>query len=149
MSDTTTCPVFNNGWTKGLEIPEQQTRRYILLADKNSNDVIIIDSNQGSMIAMLRDYYNMDGEHDIRACLDGNDNLVPLLYDIHKRIQKYFPNSPLSMRAIQNDLIISVGTMLNPEDAIDSLDRFDDEWWLDKLLALESNAGIYIRVEYL
>lgn len=148
MSDATTRPPVIERWTKDLEIPVQKTEKIFLLADRNTNDFVAIN-NQGTVVAMLRDYYNMGGEPDIRRCLEGNDNLVPLLYDIHKRMQKYFPNSPLSMRVLQNDLIVSVGTTFNPEEAMDRLDRFDDDWWLDKSLALDSSTSIYVRVEYL
>jgi len=148
MNDVTTRPEHKEGWTKDLEIPAQQTRKIFLFADPNTNELVSID-DKGFGIAMLRNYYNMEGEKNIRKCIDGNDNLIPIFYDIHKNIQKYFPNSPLSMRAIQNDLIISVGTTFNPEEAIDRLDRFDDGWWLDKSFALDTNTRISIRVEYL
>jgi hypothetical protein len=150
MNEVTTGSKFKEPRVKDLNVPAQEIKKLLLIADTATDNLIMMDmSDLGFIMASLSGIYRMEGEKKILDFLENRKDSIHMLFDIHKRLQKYFPNSPISMKALQNDLIISIGTTFNPDEAIDRLDRFDDDWWLDRSSALDSGTSICIRVEYL
>lgn len=147
MSDTTR-PKIEKWWTQAIEIPPQKTSKYILLADKEKGDIILIDGdNKGSIMAILSDYYNLEEERDIRDLLEGNERLVALLVDAHKRIQKYFPASSISIKPLFEELVVSIGTTLSPKEAKARIYKFDEEWWLGVDADLRSKLCITVEFQ--
>jgi hypothetical protein len=71
--------------------------------------------------------------------LCNNPTLIPLIYDAYAQLKKYFFESILTLELITDpeedgwkELFINIITDLSSEDAHKILDKFDEEWWLDK-----------------
>lgn len=98
-------------------------------------------------MAILSDYYNLEEERDIRDLLEGNERLVALLVDAHKRIQKYFPASSISIKPLFEELVVSIGTTLSPKEAKARIYKFDEEWWLGVDADLRSKLCITVEFQ--
>jgi len=63
--------------------------------------------------------------------------LNKLLYQVIEKADKYFNNPKLYLRLIyepdfdEEELLLSIVTEKTPEEALEILKRFDDEWWID------------------
>lgn len=102
--------------------------------------------NLNFMMAAFSNMYKLRQPNEIRDFLEINDFLSPLVSEAHGRLQNYFPNSTIFMEVDQNELVISVGTSFSPEEADRRLQKFDEEWWIDK--SINSNARLCITVEF-
>ena len=87
-------------------------------------------------------------DDEIREFLRNNILLGPIVAEAYGKLQKLFPYSTIIMEVVQDELVISIETTLSPEEAIEQLDRFDDEWWLDIASSLDSFTKLCVRVEY-
>lgn len=60
-----------------------------------------------------------------------------LLEQVTEKLKQYFNNAELYLRLIHDpdfeddELLLSVVTEKTPEDALSTLKKFDEEWWLD------------------
>jgi hypothetical protein len=70
-----------------------------------------------------------------------------------KPIRDYFPTETLFLEVMtdpdevgEKELVIYICTGLKPEEAIEKLDRLDENWWLDASTISESK--LLIQVEY-
>lgn len=63
--------------------------------------------------------------------------LNKLLYQVTEKADKYFNNPKLYLRLIyepdfdEEELLLSIVTEKTPEEALETLKKFDDEWWID------------------
>jgi hypothetical protein len=104
------------------------------------------ERNLNSMIAMYESMYHLRKPSKIRVFLEDNEFLDPIITEAYGKLQKHFPSSAIFMEVVQNELVISIGTTLSPEDADEKLDSFDEEWWIDA--SARSNARLCITVEF-
>jgi len=116
--------------------PSRAIVRILSTDEKNLNFIMVILSNM----------YKLRRPNEIRDFLQDNEYLNPLLSDAYNNLQSYFPGSTIFMEVEHGELVISVGTKLPPEQAIENLDKFDEEWWLDA--CIDSRAKLCITVEY-
>ncbi len=79
--------------------------------------------------------------------------LAPLLFEAVGRIDQFFPEPQLSLEVVSDfefpdssQLVLSIETILSPDEALKRLDRFDDDWWLDA--AREAEGRLCIDVEF-
>lgn len=62
-----------------------------------------------------------------------------LLGQVIYKLKQYFSNAELYLRLIHesdfedDELLLSVVTEKTPEEALETLKRFDEEWWIDHL----------------
>lgn len=106
-------------------------------------------------VQMLEQLYVFRKRMEVLRFLDVHLFLVPLLLEAYAKIGNYFePYHPVFLEVISdpeatNDrqLFAFIGTHLSPDEALDSLEYFDDEWWLDTLD--EARGKLCIDVEFL
>jgi hypothetical protein len=84
----------------------------------------------------LRDFYILIEPVKVQKFLEKHSFLLPLLLEAPGRIHHFFPNSPLSLRVMddpelveQEQLIISIPSDLEPQEAVNRQNQLDDEWW--------------------
>jgi hypothetical protein len=72
--------------------------------------------------------------------LKGHQYLEPILEEAADRIDDYFPGSPLVLEVVNDpestedrQLVLFIVTDLGPAQAMERLDRFDEDWWVDAL----------------
>ncbi len=106
-------------------------------------------------VQMLEQLYVFRKRMEVLRFLDVHPFLVPLLLEAYAKIGKYFePYHQVFLEVISdpeatNDrqLFAFIGTRLSPDEALDSLECFDEEWWLDSLD--EAQGKLCIDVEFL
>ena len=90
--------------------------------------------------------YSLKGKAAVIQFLDEYPFLIPLLLEARKNIRAHFPNSEVSLEVIvdpeaedDDQLLASVSTTLDADDAYRRLKEFDRAWWLD---AMEQSQGL-------
>lgn len=91
-------------------------------------------------IEQLKELYSFREPAEVLQFLEKYPFLVPLSLEAHQHIRKYFPDLPVFLEVItdpearsrdEDILWIYIATDLDSEEAIDTLERLDDDWWLD------------------
>jgi len=84
--------------------------------------------------------YTLRERAEVLGFLERHPFLVSLLLEAYGQIGNYFPGSQIFLEVLTdpeafNDyqLIASIATNLGPDEAIDMLEQFDENWWLDAL----------------
>src|SRR5262249_11405891 len=82
--------------------------------------------------------YVFRNANDVTSFLEENPFLIPLLQEARIQIKRYFPDSDVVLEVVtdpeimgEKELVASIVVGQNVEEACDTLDRFDEEWWLD------------------
>jgi len=90
--------------------------------------------------------YSLKGKAAVIQFLDEYPFLIPLLLvEARKNIRAHFPHSKVSLEVIvdpeaeDDQLLASVSTTLDADDAYRRLKEFDRAWWLD---AMEQSQGL-------
>lgn len=55
-----------------------------------------------------------------------------ILDEIVEKVPFYFSDASLQCEFVEDDLCVNVLTTMSVDEASKALDRFDNEWWLDK-----------------
>lgn len=78
--------------------------------------------------------------------------LIPLLLEARDKVQEYFPGSPTVLETVSDpeasgddQLVLFIVTDSDPEQVLDSLDRLDENWWLDALDRAQGKLGISVE----
>lgn len=89
-------------------------------------------------IESLDKLYNLRGKSEILQFLEQNDFLIPVLLEAPGKISNYFPDAELFLECVTDPetvgeamLELAISMNLDPDEAVDKLDRFQDEWWLN------------------
>lgn len=106
-------------------------------------------------VQVLEQLYVFRKRMEVLRFLDVHPFLVPLLLEAYTKIGKYFGPYPQVFLEVISDpeatddrqLFAFIGTRLSPDEALDGLERFDEEWWLDTLD--EAQGELCIDVEFL
>lgn len=102
---------------------------------------------------LLQRCYTLRGKRtEILRFLESFPFLVPLLVRAYIAIQIYFPHT-LVFLEIMNDpdepdadqIVVSIATYLHPEEAIDRLDAFDRQWWLESLKQADGRLCVLLE----
>jgi hypothetical protein len=104
------------------------------------------NENLNYTMALYNIMFEIRNPTETSEFLRDNKYLIPLVSEAYHKLQDFFPPSPLFMEVSHNEMVISVGTSLSPNEAKRNLDEFDEKWWLDK--CTESNAKLCITVEF-
>lgn len=99
-----------------------------------------------SAMTIFSNMYVLRGNDEVQELLRNNTFLVPIVAEAYGKLQTHFPYSTIYMDVIEDELVISVGTTLSPEQAKNALYRFDEEWWLD--VCINSQSKLCITVEF-
>ena len=123
------------------------SRLPLIIADRAVENMEKTDEkNLNYMMSTFDNMYKLRRPDEIRTFLEDNDFLSPLISEAYWKLQNHFPNSSIFMQVDNNELVISVGTGLSPEEADEKLHNFDEEWWIDA--SENSNARLCITVEF-
>lgn len=104
-------------------------------------------------IEAVIDLFDVDDTPSVRGYLGDHSYLVPLLAEAHARIPRYFPE-PLCVRlqllpdrddGDHADLFAIINSGLPEDRALQLLDRFDEDWWLEA--AVRGRGRLTIDVE--
>jgi hypothetical protein len=104
------------------------------------------ETSINSNITTISHMYTYRGGDEVAKFLENNKFLTPLVSEAYNKLQAHFPHSTIFAEVVHGGLVISVGTTLDPENAIRKLDKFDEDWWLDA--CDRSQAKLCITVEY-
>ncbi len=92
-------------------------------------------------IELLEVFYPFANPNEVRDFLWANKYLIKVLFEAHKQIKRVFGGNIVEVclewdRDPEEDfegLFVIVKTSLSPEESLDLLDRFDEEWFLDNV----------------
>ena len=90
-------------------------------------------------LEVLQRLYTLKNAKEVAHFLVDCPFLVPLLEEVPKKLQAYFPNSPITLDVSQDPdedegvsyLVASILTKVSPKEAFEAMKRFDYDWWLD------------------
>lgn len=109
--------------------------------------------NTDWIIKALEKSYKFRNDDAVRTFLMEEPSAAKLLSEAYERIREYFPASEIFIEVIadpeasgEKELVVSIVTDMSPREAIERLDAFDDDWWLEA--SDISKADICIKVEY-
>ncbi len=106
-----------------------------------------------SDIEDLETRYSFRGVQQVHFFLSKYPFLIPVLQEAHTQIKHYFP-SALTVLEVSNDpdteddgnLVARITTDLPSGQAMETLDRLDDEWWLSAMDRTHDRLSINIDV---
>lgn len=86
----------------------------------------------------LEKLYSWRGKTEILEFLEINDFLIPILLGAPDQICHYFPDAELFLELVTDPesvddarLELAICMKLNPDEAVDKLSEFQDNWWLN------------------
>jgi len=96
--------------------------------------------------------FTLRNEPGVAAFLGEHSFLLPLLLESHDRINEQFPNARPVLEVVTDpegaddfQLALFIHTRLAPEEAIATLERFDDARWLDAMDRARSRLCITLE----
>jgi len=106
-----------------------------------------------AVIQWLERLYTFREREEVLWFLESYPFLASLLLEAYDNIGNYFPHTQVFLEVVSdpeatNDyqLVSSIATNLDPDEVIDTLEEFDEDWWLD---ALDRAQGkLCINVEF-
>jgi len=106
-------------------------------------------------IRLLEKLYIFREPKEVSRFLEDNPFLILLLLEAYGQIERYFGPYPQVFLEVVTDpeapddreLFALIHTSLTPDEALDGLDRFDRDWWLDA--SHTAQGKLCIDVEFL
>ena len=107
----------------------------------------------GIEIRLLERLYIFRKPKEVSRFLEDNPFLIQLLLEAYGQIGRHFrPYPQVFLETVTDpetpddrELFALICTSLTPEEALDVLDRFDRDWWLDKSHTAQGNLCIDIE----
>ena len=103
------------------------------VAHSFSNNVVVNDSFK----YVAEQYFIGQEQHSIKTdeaaeIFQKNWDLAILVSRAEIKLKDYFGITLVYLETVENcELLMSVATKLSPEEALNRLHRFDDEWWIE------------------
>jgi hypothetical protein len=92
------------------------------------------------LLSILKKAYNIPNSADVAVFLDKHPGLADFVLEAAKHIRKYFPYEKLSLEVVSDpemgedeELFSYILTSLSVEDALQKLNNFDEQWFLNQL----------------
>lgn len=89
-------------------------------------------------IESLEKLYTWRGKTEILDFLEKHHFLIPVLLEAPDKISNYFPDAQLFLECvtdpegIDDDMLeLAICMNLEPDEAVDKLNQFQDNWWLN------------------
>lgn len=102
----------------------------------------------------LNDIFKFKNREDINMFLGNNPGIKPFLIKISENVFNFFPNHSLSLEFIpdydsdiQPQLAVMIETRLSVDEALNKLDDFDENWWLD--IDSSDKEKVFVALEYI
>ncbi len=99
------------------------------------------------------DYYVLVDEERVDDFLKTHPGLDKLLLDAYEQIHAYFPESRNLLEVITDpelgyqQLLVTIMTHCDINEAMNRLDSFRNDWWLDNLRRAEEKLLIDVGIE--
>lgn len=101
-------------------------------------------------IQTLEQLYILKNPDVVLAYLETEPFLVPLLIEVRQQIRRYFADSSAVLEVFdyqddtiaERQLYLSIMTQLPVDEALDRLNQFDTNWWLDKARRTQRKVSI-------
>ena len=102
----------------------------------------------------IEEIYTLRDANEVTRFLEENSFLIPLLQEARTHIKRYFPYSDVVLEVVtdpeimdERDLVAFIVVDQRVENPGETLDRLDEEWWLD---ASERAQGqFHITLEFI
>ena len=105
-------------------------------------------------IGLLERLYTFREREEVLWFLERYPFLVPLLLEAYYEIEKYFPHSQVFLEVVTDpeaiddyQLIAFIATNFGPDEAVDRLEQFDEDWWLDALNRAQGKLCIDVEAK--
>jgi len=89
---------------------------------------------------------------DAAAYLNQNEAIHSLVKEAMAKLWHYFPGAPQSVSLLQNDdtserpeIVLAVITQMQLSRALELLDKFDSDWWIDAMNRANGQMTVTIR----
>ena len=86
---------------------------------------------------MIEHEYIVNDGNAVSHFLADRSYLIPILIELPARIRQYFDSAQLSLEVFVDPevadyvkLLALINTELDPEQALDTMEKFDKQWWL-------------------
>lgn len=131
----------------------QDMERHWMKQGSSTVSVPQTDLQYRLQLQTLARWFILRGERaEILYFLEMYPFLVPLLFEAYVEIERYFSH-PLVYLSVAADpeefttdqLVVSIATTLNPEDAVHALGEFDKAWWLNSLKRAQGKLCITLE----
>ncbi|MBC8265123.1 MAG: hypothetical protein H8E47_13495 [Anaerolineales bacterium] len=105
-----------------------------------------------AVIQWLERLYTFKERSEVLWFLDRYPFLASLLLEAYYEIEKHFPYSQVFLEVVTDpeeiddyQLVASIATNFAPNEAVDRLEQFDEDWWLDALDRAQSKLCIDVE----
>ncbi|MBS3908738.1 MAG: hypothetical protein KGZ93_03820 [Actinobacteria bacterium] len=89
---------------------------------------------------LLEKMYDLRGGTEVMGLIEKQPFLSTLLIDAYRKVLSYFPEAHRYLDVIRDPespegsrLALYIATTLAPEEAVERLEQFDEDWWLDTI----------------
>jgi len=97
-------------------------------------------SSPSTEVQLLEQLYDFRKPTEVSQFLEGNLFLIPLLREAYIHIRKYFQSSKLFLEIVadpeaidEKQLVLFIVASHNPDEASESLNKLDKDWWLEAM----------------
>lgn len=99
-----------------------------------------IKNKNNQLLSWFQNRYILLKPSSIADFLQGHKELISLLNEAYKELRKYFLTEDLKLELVSDaeiagdqQLFVYISTSLSVTDALKKLDKFDEQWWLDRI----------------
>jgi len=104
-------------------------------------------------IRSLEQLYTLRRHAEVLRFLERRPFLIPLLLEAYSNIANYFGPYPQVFLEVVTDpeapddqeLVAFIRTNLPPDEVLDRLERFDEDWWLEASHKAQGNLCIHVE----
>src|SRR5689334_17191798 len=104
--------------------------------------------------SLLGTLYTFKEPREVHAFLQKYPFLLPFLVEAHANIQRYFPSSPVTLKAVtdpedagNSQLVAYISTGEDPGDVFEKLQQLDAQWWLAAMDRAQGKFHVNVAFE--
>lgn len=113
------------------------------------------DAKPSDNFSKISKFYTIENILDVNRFLENHANLIDVMLEAYPQIRKYFPTEKLRLKLYIDPesseweyLIISICVSSESVDeALNQLEEFDENWWIDASSGVAVNLCIHLDFE--
>ncbi|MCE2720188.1 MAG: hypothetical protein ACK5RY_07850 [Dolichospermum sp.] len=113
------------------------------------------DAKPSDKFSKISKFYTIENILDVNRFLENHANLIDVILEAYPQIRKYFPTEKLRLKLYIDPesseweyLIISICVSSESVDeALNQLEEFDENWWIDASSGVAVNLCIHLDFE--
>lgn len=113
------------------------------------------DAKPSDNFSKISKFYTIENILDVNRFLENHANLIDVILEAYPQIRKYFPTEKLRLKLYIDPesseweyLIISICVSSESVDeALNQLEEFDENWWIDASSGVAVNLCIHLDFE--